>query len=172
MMHDVYRYPYLHDVRNEGDRYARLQLLRQITMQTAIELEADVSRFLPGFTFSLHGHDREEVNAGWWVVSVFCRGEQPQTLGREAPDRGMTYTARATAIPEATRFVPESAHPKNRIMGDQTALVTGPAGEEIHPDKYGRVKVQFFWDREGDRDENTSCWIRVAQGWADRKSVV
>ena len=166
MRHDVYRYPYLHDVRNEGDRYARLQLLRQITMQTAIELEADVSRFLPGFTFSLHGHDREEVNAGWWVVSVFCRGEQPQTLGREAPDRGMTYTARATAIPEATRFVPESAHPKNRIMGDQTALVTGPAGEEIYTDKYGRVKVQFFWDREGKRDGNTSCWIRASQGWA------
>jgi len=166
MRHDVYRYPYLHDVRNEGDRYARLQLLRQITMQTAIELEADVSRFLPGFTFSLHGHDREEVNAGWWVAGVTHRGEQPQVLEHEAPDRGLLYASTLIAVPEGVRYVPETAHPKNRIMGAQTALVTGPAGEEIHPDKYGRVKVQFFWDREGDRDENTSCWIRVAQGWA------
>ncbi len=166
MRHDVYRYPHLYQTKAAGEHYANLELLRQLTMQTAIEVESDVSRFLPGFTFSLHGHDREEINAGWWTVSVSCQGEQPQALGREAPDRGMTYAAWVTAIPEKTRFVPESAHPKNRIMGDQTALVTGPAGEEIYPDEYGRVKVQFFWDREGKRDENTSCWIRASQGWA------
>jgi type VI secretion system secreted protein VgrG len=52
------------------------------------------------------------------------------------------------------------------VRGTQTAIVVGPAGEEIYPDKYGRVKVQFHWDREGKRDENSSCWIRVAQVWA------
>ena len=68
--------------------------------------------------------------------------------------------------PETTRFVPEVVHPKRLVAGDQTAIVTGPAGEEIHTDAHGRVKVQFFWDREGKRDEHTSCWLRVAQGWA------
>ena len=166
MRAETYSYPHLHQTREEGERYAGVQLLRQLTFQTWLEAESDVSRFLPGFTFSLHGHDREEVNAGWWVAGVTHRGEQPQVLEHEAPDRGLLYASTLIAVPEGVRYVPETAHPKNRIMGAQTALVTGPAGEEIHPDKYGRVKVQFFWDREGDRDENTSCWIRVAQGWA------
>ena len=52
------------------------------------------------------------------------------------------------------------------MLGTQTAVVTGPAGEEIHCDKYGRVKVQFHWDREGQADDKTSCWLRVASGWA------
>ena len=166
MRHDVYRYPHLHQTKEAGRHYAHLELLRQLAMQTTLEVVADVSRFLPGFTFSLHGHDREEINAAWWVVSVSSQGAQPQVLGREAPDRGMSYTAWVTAIPETTRFLPDPAHPKARIVGDQTAIVTGPAGEEIYPDTYGRVKVQFFWDREGKRDEDASCWIRVAQGWA------
>ena len=58
--------------------------------------------------------------------------------------------------------------PKPFVQGPQTAVVVGPAGEEIYTDKYGRVKVQFHWDREGKKDENSSCWIRVSQPWAAR----
>ena len=54
------------------------------------------------------------------------------------------------------------------IQGPQTATVVGPAGDEIHTDKYGRVKVQFHWDQLGKSDENSSCWIRVAHGWAGK----
>ena len=54
------------------------------------------------------------------------------------------------------------------MSGVQTAVVTGPPGEEIYPDKYGRVKVQFHWDREGQLDENSSCWVRVASVWAGK----
>ena len=147
-------------------RPAALQLRRQLTFQTCLEAEADVSRFLPGFTFTLFRHERAELNAGWWIVGVAHQGEQPQVLEHEAPDRGMRYASTVTAIPDTVRYVPEIAHPRNRIAGVQTAIVTGPADEEIYPDAYGRVKVQFFWDREGKRDENTSCWIRVSQGWA------
>ena len=59
--------------------------------------------------------------------------------------------------------------PRPFVQGPQTAIVDGPAGEEIHTDKYGRVKVQFHWDRLGQKDENTSCWIRVSQGWAGQE---
>ena len=163
---ETYRYPVFCTSAKEVRRYASIQLARQLSLQTSIEAQSDVARFLPGHTFALHGHDREDINAKWWVVSVSCRGEQPQVLGREAPDRGMAYAAGLTAIPETTRFVPEVVHPKRLVAGDQTAIVTGPAGEEIHTDAHGRVKVQFFWDREGKRDEHTSCWLRVAQGWA------
>ena len=166
MRAETYRSPHLYQTREEGARHAALQLRRQLTFQTCLEAEADISRFLPGFTFTLFGHERAELNAGWWIVGVAHRGEQPQALGREAPDRGMTYASRLTAIPETARFVPDLTHPRSRIWGDQTAIVTGPADEEIYPDAYGRVKVQFFWDREGKQDENTCCWIRVSQGWA------
>lgn len=69
-------------------------------------------------------------------------------------------------IPNKTCYVPEVRHVKNRIYGQQTAIVTGLEGEEIYPDKYGRVKVQFFWDRLDQWNEKTTCWIRVSQGWA------
>ncbi len=55
------------------------------------------------------------------------------------------------------------------MQGCQTAVVVGPAGEEIYTDKYGRVKVQFHWDREGKKNENSSCWIRVSQPWAGKE---
>ncbi|HHH31766.1 MAG TPA: type VI secretion system tip protein VgrG, partial [Polyangiaceae bacterium] len=61
---------------------------------------------------------------------------------------------------------PEQETPKPRVWGVQVATVVGPAGEEIHTDEYGRVRVQFPWDREGQKDENSSCWMRVSQGWA------
>lgn len=166
MRAETYRSPHLYQTREEGARHAALQLRRQLTFQTCLEAEADVSRFLPGFTFTLFGHERAELNAGWWIAGVAHQGEQPQVLEHEAPDRGMRYASTVTAIPDTVRYVPEIAHPRNRIAGVQTAIVTGPADEEIYPDAYGRVKVQFFWDREGKQDENTCCWIRVSQGWA------
>lgn len=89
--YDMYRYPHLYQSQPEGDRYAELQLLRQTSMQTVMEADSDVARFLPGYTFALHGYAREEINSGWWVVNASCHGEQPQVLGREAPDRGMAY---------------------------------------------------------------------------------
>lgn len=70
------------------------------------------------------------------------------------------------AIPQEVSYRPARRHPKTRIRGSQTAIVTGAAGEEIYCDEYGRIKVQFHWDREGTMDENSSHWIRVASNWA------
>jgi type VI secretion system secreted protein VgrG len=161
-----YGYPHLYQLQKDGKRYAGIEMLRHMSMSRYMEAGTDVSRMVPGFTFELFGHDRAELNARWWLVRVEQQGEQPQVLEHEAPDRGMTYAATVLAIPDTTRFVPPSAHPKNRIVGTQTAIVTGPDGEEIFPDQYGRVKVQFHWDRLGRRDENTTCWMRVSQAWA------
>ena len=161
-----YRHPHLYRLRKEGDRYAGIEMLRHFSLSRWIDVRTDASRMLPGHAFELFGHRRPELNVRWWVVRVEHRGEQPQVLEHEAPDRGMTYAAKVMAIPNATRFVPAVEHAKNRIPEKQTAIVTGPAGEEIFPDRYGRVKVQFHWDRLGGYDENTTCWIRVSQGWA------
>ncbi len=106
-------------------------------------------------------------NRAWWVVKVLHKGEQPQVLRHEAPsERGFHYNASFEAIPDDIRFIPALVNKKRLIIGEQTAIVTGPPGEEIYPDKHGRVKVQFFWDREGKWDHKTTCWIRVSQGWA------
>ena len=163
---ETYAYPHIFQTAAEAQRYTGIQLLRQLTFQTWLEAESDVSRFLPGFTFTLYGHESARCNGVWWITGVTHRGEQPQVLEHEAPDRGMSYAATLLAIPEKARYVPELAHPAQRIQGTQTAVVTGPDNEEVYPDEYGRVKVQFFWDRAGKWDEKTSCWVRVAQGWA------
>ncbi len=167
MLLEQYTYPHLYQLRNPGTRYARLQLQRQLTFRQWIEAEADVARFLPSYTFSIHDHPRQSINAKWWIVRVHHRGEQPGVLEHEAPGgRGLSYSSAVRAIPAATRYIPELVHPKRVVEGVQTAIVTGPEGEEIYPDKYGRVKVQFHWDREGQYNEKTTCWLRVSQGWA------
>jgi type VI secretion system secreted protein VgrG len=164
---ETYQFPHLYQSKDSGKRYAQIQLMRQLTFHAWIDGQSDVSRFTPGFTFSVREHYRPDVNTTWWVTAVEHRGEQPGVLEHEAPDdRGLEYNAHFTAIPHETRFVPEICHPKVRVEGLQSAIVSGPAGEEIYCDKYGRVKVQFHWDREGKHDENTTCWVRVADTWA------
>jgi type VI secretion system secreted protein VgrG len=167
MLLEQYQYPHLYNLRDKGNRYVKLQLDRQLTLTKWIDCQSDVSRYLPGHVFSIHEHPRDDINAQWWIVMVYHEGKQPGVLEHESPDgRGLDYQSAVQAIPGRTRFIPALAHPKERIDGIQTAIVTGPEGEEIYPDKYGRVKVQFFWDREGKWDEKTTCWIRVSQGWA------
>ncbi|MDR3176312.1 MAG: type VI secretion system tip protein VgrG [Desulfovibrio sp.] len=175
MLLEQYRYPHLHATPQKsgqepgtwGERYAAIQLLRQTAVSRWVEGTTDAATFVPSFVFTPQGHPNPLVNTPWWVVRTEHHGEQPGVLQHEAPsERGQHYRASFLAIPTTTRFVPPAAHPKRLALSDQTAIVTGPEGEEIYPDKYGRVKVQFFWDREGKWEENSTCWIRSAQSWA------
>jgi type VI secretion system secreted protein VgrG len=81
---------------------------------------------------------------------------------------GSSYSNVFTCIPASVPFRPPRTTPKPMVQGLQTAVVTGPGGEEIYVDKYGRVKVQFFWDRKGKKDDKSSCWIRVVEQWAGK----
>jgi type VI secretion system secreted protein VgrG len=141
---DVYQYPHLYQTPDEGERYVNLHALRQVSMHTSIDLATDSCRFVPGFQFSVRQHPRREINVAWWTLALSQHGEQPQALGHEAPDYGQSYSSSVTALPVATRFIPELNHPKTRIAGRQAAIVTGEGEEEIYPDEHGRVKVQFF----------------------------
>lgn len=85
----------------------------------------------------------------------------------DASDRFL-YRSMVEIIPATTQYRSSRRTPAPMIQGPQTAVVVGPRGETITTDKLGRVKVQFFWDREGKKDENSSCWIRVAQSWAGK----
>ncbi|UQZ88940.1 type VI secretion system tip protein VgrG [Deltaproteobacteria bacterium Smac51] len=162
-----YQYPHLYQLKAPGEKYAKVQLLRQISFTRWAEGRGQAASMLPGFAFSLSHHPRADANAQWWLTEVRHHGEQPQVLEHEAPsERGFLYQNNFIVIPFETRFVPEIKHPKCRVIGQQTAIVTGPEGEEIYTDEYGRVKVEFHWDRRDLANERSSCWIRVSQGWA------
>ena len=80
----------------------------------------------------------------------------------------MLYSNSFRCIPQEVTFRPARRTPKPLVHGTQTALVVGPSGEEIYTDNHGRIKVQFHWDREGKKDDKSSCWIRVSQPWAGK----
>lgn len=128
-----------------------------------IEAESGNRRIAPAQKFRLYGHPIAAENAEYAVVGVVHSAEdQTYVMGdRPAP----SYSNRFRVIPAGTRWVPEQRTPHPRIDGMQTALVVGPPGEEIHTDRYGRVKVKFPWDRYAKGDDTSSCWLRVSQPW-------
>ncbi|QRY77895.1 type VI secretion system tip protein VgrG [Pseudomonas sp. PDNC002] len=122
---------------------------------------------LSGHLITLTDHPIGANNALWTVTRVSHRGCQPQVLEEHASDNSeQGYHNRFEAIPGFTVHRPPLRHPKPRVLGTQTAVVTGPQGDEIYCDPYGRVKLQFHWDRDGNLDEHSSCWVRVVSGWA------
>ncbi|MFA5808644.1 MAG: type VI secretion system tip protein VgrG, partial [bacterium] len=165
---EVYDYPGRYVEPDRGKRLSQVRLQESMTYYEAAEGESTCVRLVPGFKFSLSDHDRGEYNRDYFLTKLITRGEQPQSL-QEASGSGsggFSYSSRFTAIPASVPFRPARVTPKPAVEGIQTATVTGPNGEEIYTDKYGRVKVQFHWDREGDRDEKSSCWIRVSSTFA------
>lgn len=102
------------------------------------------------------------------LTTVSHAARLPVEAYRSGDGAGFEYSNQFTAIPLALPFRPQRETPKPVVSGSQTAVVVGPSGEEIFTDKYGRIKVQFHWDREGKNDANSSCWIRVAQSSAGK----
>jgi type VI secretion system secreted protein VgrG len=117
-----------------------------------------------GYKFTLAQHFRDETNQDYTLLALRHRGKN--TSYRSKKPEPFEYSNEFEAIPNSVPFRPPRLARKPVIPSTQTAVVVGKSGEEIWTDKYGRIVVQFYWDREGSADENSSCWIRVAQGWA------
>lgn len=125
-------------------------------------------RLTPGYTFTLQGDavtDVPELDDALLLVRVTHRGDQPQALGPDGAGQPSSYVNEFVCMPGRRSYRSPQA-PKPFIPGPQTAVVTGPPGEEIFTDELGRVKVQFHWDRQGRFDDTSSCWLRVSQSWA------
>ncbi len=120
-----------------------------------------------GKLFSLQRHSNESLNTLWQPVSIIYQGKQPQAAEVEAGEKGTTLTARFEFIPSGQTWRPMQ-RTKPRVEGPQMAIVVGPKGEEIYTDNFGRIRLQFLWDREGKSDDHSSCWIRVTQPWAGK----
>ncbi|MEQ5816053.1 type VI secretion system tip protein VgrG [Marinobacter sp. NFXS11] len=142
---------------------ARLAALRS-DASTAFG-ESNRPDFAPGARVPLTDHDNEAVNRDWLLTAITHTGSQPQALEEEGGSEPTRYGNHFTAIPADRSWRPLCEH-KPLMDGPQMAMVTGPEGEEIHCDQYGRVKVRFPWDRYAANDEHSSAWLRVSQGWA------
>lgn len=164
---EVYDYPGEYATQEYGKQLAQVRLQETIMFKDTGEGESTVPRLLPGFTFTLHGHDLDAFNQEYVLYEVVHTGKQPQVLAeKSAEGQGTSWGNTFLAVPSSVTLRPEQVASKPVVEGVQTAIVTGPSGEEIYPDEHGRVKVQFHWDRQGKHDENSSCWIRVSQAWA------
>ena len=154
----------------EGGRAARVdekfaqglaarQLRSTRNGKRAIVFQTNAIDLSPGTVFTITGHPRHELGEGKRLLVV----EQTINGAREGE---WLISNRAVLADEPYR--PLLATPRPRIPGVQSAIVVGPPGEEIHTDEWGRVKVQFHWDREGKRDQDSSCFVRVSTAWAGR----
>lgn len=122
--------------------------------------------FTAGACFPMAGHEDELANKNWLLTKVHHHGIQPQALEEDAGAEPTTYSNEFSVVPGNTHWRPANHHSRPTMDGPQIAKVTGPAGEEIHCDEFGRVKVRFPWDRYSEDDEHSSAWLRVSQGWA------
>ncbi|KPY86043.1 Rhs element Vgr protein [Pseudomonas syringae pv. tomato] len=167
-----YRYPELIENEKLGKQLARQGLERHRVDYQLAEGSSDQPALRSGHFFNLVEHPRKRCNDLWLLVGVKHEGKQPQALeesvrSNTSPADGFTQGYRNTfsAIPWDVFYRPPMPE-RRSILVSQTARVTGPANEEIFCDEYGRVKVEFHWDRAELNSDNSSCWLRVASSWA------
>ncbi|MEZ4302568.1 MAG: type VI secretion system tip protein TssI/VgrG [Polyangiaceae bacterium] len=164
---EVYEYPGNYGDTGVGGQLTQRRLEALQAARRSGDGESNCARLAPGRTFTLDdtGEEipRDDLAQEYLVTSVVHRGQDAAEEGDGGPS---SYENVFTVVPATVAFRPVPRTPRPRIHGVQTAVVTGPGGEEIHTDEHGRIKVQFFWDRKGQKDENSSCWVRVKQAWA------
>ena len=163
--------------RGGGDRAGDLQKIFQDNKRTVdlrmdeeaatglvIQAASNCRQLVSGHKFTVERHFNADSEYVITSLSHSARQGDYRTNQSE-----FQYSNQFTCIPSALPFCPQRLTPKPVVQGTQTAIVVGPAGEEIFTDKYGRVKVQFHWDREGKNDAESSCWVRVATLWAGKQ---
>ncbi len=167
--YEIYDFPGEHLARSEGDRLARIRLQEHAAGCVVSQGASGCRHFSSGFKFTLADHYRSDLNQQYLLTSVQHSATQAGDYSSGTGDADeITYKNSFACIPFSTPFRPPRLTPRPFVQGCQTAMVVGPPGKEIYTDKHGRVKVQFHWDREGKRNENSSCWIRVSHPWAGK----
>ena len=162
-----YDYPGNYGVRDDGERYSRLELESREVAGRVLRGAGTCRAFQPGYRFALHDHYRRDLNANYQLLRVSHEGRGGGFDSAQGAD-DEDYRGSFAAIPYTVPFRPSRVTPRPVVHGSQTAVVVGKSGEEIWVDKHGRVKVQFHWDRLGKKDEKSSCWVRVSSSWAGK----
>src|SRR3989454_4054724 len=168
--YEIYDFPGEYRKRGEGDSLARIRLEEQTTPTFVVQGMSDCRGFTPGYKFDLIDHYRIDLNQSYVLTLVRHTASLGSSYGGAvgSGEGDPSYRNSFECIPAKTTFRPPRRTPQPFVQGCQSAVVVGPAGEEIYTDKYGRVKVQFHWDREGKMNENSSCWVRVSYPWGGK----
>jgi len=165
--YEIYDYPGEYVETGDGNTYARTRIEAVQSQYEQVHAGSGARGMMSGGLFTLKDYPREDQNREYLVVST---SQQLYNDGYESQESngGTTYSNTFSVIESTTVFRPQRSTFKPMVQGPQTAIVVGPSGEEIYTDEYGRVKLQFHWDRYGKSDENSSCWVRVSQIWAGK----
>ena len=169
--YEHYDYPGRYVATGTGNGYARARMEALHGQGERIEAAASARGLTTGALFTLADHPRDDQNRAFLVTSAetSITGVGYRSDGREeGRNEGLKFECSFEAIGKEHSYRPPATARKPIVQGPQTAMVVGKAGEEIWTDKYGRIKVQFHWDRDGKSDETSSCWVRVQQGWAGK----
>jgi len=167
--YELYAYPGEYVKKGDGDTLARLRMQAEEVNSVVAVGGSSCRTFASGYRFTLTEHFDSAVN-GDYVLTEVSHNASVGSYARDSSDHSEArYSNRFTCIPFATPYRPDRLTPRPAVHGVQPAIVVGESGEEIWVDKYGRVKVQFFWDRAGKKNAQSSCWVRVAQPWAGKQ---
>jgi len=163
---ELFDYPGLHTTKDQGDTVAKVRMQEEEAAYMVVSGSGNCRGLTSGYSFELKNHYRGDQNTNYVTTEVRHVGSAGQSYTTVGTSEAETYSNQFTCIPASVPYRPPRVTPKPFVQGPQPALVVGKAGEEIWVDKYGRVIVQFYWDRLGTKNENSSCWIRVSQPWA------
>lgn len=149
---------------DQGEFYSRIRLESLQAQHVQVEGHSNVRSLAPGYLFTLRNHPRMSENQEYLVLGVAYRIEENGYASN--PEAESRFELNFFVMPSSVPFRPLRTTPVPRTHGPQTARVVGKSGEQIWTDQFGRVKVQFHWDRYGQKNENSSCWVRVSSPWA------
>ena len=162
---EVYRYPGNYDNKGLGssEMNKRLQAIQK--HQSIVKAESNIRNLKVGHVYTIKKHENiNELGKSYLVTELHYIAEDDSYKNSSESKQEIKNILQL--IPADTSFRPDAIHQKPSVNGLQSAVVTGPQGEEIYTDEYGRVRIQFHWDREGQMNENSSCWVRVSHQWA------
>ena len=157
---------------DDNDRTCKLRMEELAARTISITGESNCSHLTAGHRFALTRHDNADGSYLLKRISHKARLEiayRSDAAEGELSEAELEYSNTFECLPIALPYRPASKTPRPHISGVQTATVVGPEGAEVFVDKYGRVKVQFHWDRAGKNNADSSCWVRVAQVWAGKR---
>ena len=167
--YELYDYPGRYQVSAEGEHYSRRRIEELHAQFERITGSSNARSLRAGVLFELRRHPREDQNKTFLVTDIEYQIASTEFEMGSGSRLDRPFLCRVTALDAQQPFRPERITPRPVIQGPQAAVVTGPPDDEIYTDEHGRVKCQFHWDRYGERDENSSCWIRVSQMWAGKQ---
>ena len=156
-------YPGCYATKSDGDRYVRIRLEQEEARFASVSGTSGCAGFRTGHSFQLAGHVQRNLNKQYLLVAVEHAAHN-QNYRADSSAHSAEYRNVFRAIPSSVQYRPPRLTRKAVVHGTQTAIVTGPEGEEIYTDRCGRIQVRFFWDHEN----QNSCWVRVAQIWAGK----